>query len=554
MPPLLECTSPPLTAREQKQRREAIRDVVKSRKFHRGHARRLFAGLLPLVQMAAAEEAYIPASVFERENNEDEDDEEAGERVAVKGESDDKEPTSSSETTSTMVPDAASTEVLRYLRVCAELVEAYLSGLEDRRSGVAGAAAEEGSGSRGRQQSRRSDANQSEATKVHAAIDEAFSIAVTLHDLLLPLQSCGNEGTRAQSAVLALCEKLWHGRFEDRDNVVAQTVPVLVIRSLSATAKRTDVQRLCAVRHAVDLLDFDDDEGIDYLKGLLLRTASSPLFLRESEGRKFLAHAFTWHVSFVGDLHAAMRAQIPGAKVSVLKAYGEIYFKAWKGCCSSSGSSGGGLKEEEEGVNDDGDDNGGGRSSTGSTSSVVDVRTTLEENALQDLMHAAIHAANPATSKSVRTVLEVFHDAKKSPDVESLLHRSYGPILWRALSSANARVRVQAAAVLAEVFPLRDPYCKDNASGSGGGVGSSGKKKKGGRRSSMGTSSSSTEASVARCTKALRSLLKDDVPAVRIAGSTAAARILATFWVAVPSDDIRSLLNRECWCSTCCYC
>ena len=114
---------------------------------------------------------------------------------------------------------------------------------DDRRSGVAGAAAEEGSGSRGRQQSRRSDANQSEATKVHAAIDEAFSIAVTLHDLLLPLQSCGNEGTRAQSAVLALCEKLWHGRFEDRDNVVAQTVPVLVIRSLSATAKRTDVQR-----------------------------------------------------------------------------------------------------------------------------------------------------------------------------------------------------------------------------------------------------------------------------------------------------------------------
>ena len=132
-------------------------------------------------------------------------------------------------------------------------------------------------------------------------------------------------------------------------------------------------------------------------------------------------------------------------------------------------------------------------------------------------MYQVIHAANPSTSKSVRTVLDKFHVNKKSPDVERLLHRMYGPLLWRALSSANARVRRQAAGVLADTFPLRDPTAGEEW----------------------------TEECVKRSVRAMVALMEDVVPSVRVAGSMATARILSSFWSVVPSGDIRTLLNRK---------
>mmetsp|Transcript_21473 Transcript_21473/g.38966 ORF Transcript_21473/g.38966 Transcript_21473/m.38966 type:complete len:243 (+) Transcript_21473:300-1028(+) len=70
-------------------------------------------------------------------------------------------------------------------------------------------------------------------------------------------------------------------------------------------------------------------------------------------------------------------------------------------------------------------------------------------------MHAILHVATPATHKSLMTLLEPIHSAKKTPSVETLLHRMYEPILWRSLRAASPRVRVNASTVLSATFPLK---------------------------------------------------------------------------------------------------
>jgi condensin-2 complex subunit G2 len=132
-------------------------------------------------------------------------------------------------------------------------------------------------------------------------------------------------------------------------------------------------------------------------------------------------------------------------------------------------------------------------------------------------MYAVLHIANPTMAKSIHTILEPFHDAKKNSEVESLLHRMYGPILWRAIKAANPRVRMNAAAVLAVTFPLQAP--------------------------SLGHKE--TERAVQKGTKALKDILTDSDPRVRVAGSEATATILATFWDVLSVGDIRILLNRK---------
>lgn len=56
------------------------------------------------------------------------------------------------------------------------------------------------------------------------------------------------------------------------------------------------MKRCYAMRKALALLDFDSD-SISDVKRLLLRAAFLPVFLRTSEGRKFLAYLFTREVN-----------------------------------------------------------------------------------------------------------------------------------------------------------------------------------------------------------------------------------------------------------------
>jgi condensin-2 complex subunit G2 len=418
-------------------KQSAILASIQSHKFHKGHARRLFSGICGLLKKVIEEETFVPESAFELED---------GKQQQTMDPAD-------------VVPDAKSTEALDYIKASTLCFSAYLEGLVERRT----------------------DTTDSDDRKRYSVIDVALEVAQLLHGILLSLHSCGTKGIQVQTNIASLCETWWIQRFVDREAMVPMLMPYLVAKTLDGTAQKSDVKRLFQMKNALAVLDFEN-ESISYLKSLLLRTVSSPLFLKLPEGNRFIASLFYLHESMVKDVHQAIRVQIPESKKAILKAYGEVYFRAWK--------------ETEPG-------------------SVV--CNAIEDVCLSDFLYAVLHVATPATHKSLMALLEPFHSAKKTPSVETLLYRMYGPILWRSLRAASPRVRVNAATVLSATFPLKP----------------------------SSASPKEIERAIQKGISALEALLTDSDPHVRVAGSEATATVLGTYWAVLSSTDIRLLLNRK---------
>ncbi|BDA48499.1 Condensin-2 complex subunit G2 [Coccomyxa sp. Obi] len=249
---------------------------------------------------------------------------------------------------------------------------------------------------------------------VKAVPGDLWETAVLLHDNALLAAA---EWPDVQDAVASLCMAWWQVGAAGKEAIVAQTLPYLLVRALSLN-RSADVKRCYTMRQALSLLDFED-ETIDDLKRLLLRAAFSPTFLRCKEGRRYLAHLFTLEPQMVRELGAIIRNQIPSGRKSVLEAYGEILYRAW-------------------------------RESTAAC--LLEV-----ENQVQGLMQAAISASTQPMAAALRTVLDGFHREKAAPGVDALLLRLYRPILFRALAAANPAVRRNALGVLLDAFPLQDP-------------------------------------------------------------------------------------------------
>ena len=287
-----------------------------------------------------------------------------------------------------------------------------------------------------------------------------------------------------------------------------------------------NIKRLYTMREAFALIDFGNPD-CDTLKDMLMRLVSNPTCLRLTEGKQFLAYLFQADSHLVPLLHQAIRVQLADSnKKSILQAYGDIYFKAWKDAPEDDED---GDETSVNGNDDDDDDNDDAShenaSTQGETTTTTSIRKLIESHVLQDLFYAVIHVANPTLSKSLLVVLKSFHDsAKTNANVEDLLYRLYSPILWRSLTTAHARVRLQAVLVLTQVFPLQPvPHTRTN------------------------------EAMTQSC-QALQTVLQDRDPRVREAASQAVAHILGRFWNVVPTEWIRTLLNRTYIMTSCVVC
>jgi len=336
--------------------------------------------------------------------------------------------------------DEGSTISLLFMRGCSMMIDSYLTGRNSK------------------------DCSRNQKVKL---IDDVVALAELLHCTLFHLQSCGSLGLKTQTNILSTCEMWWHSNFSKKELFITQLVPLLLQRTLDTVATKSDVIRVFKIRNALCLFDFEDD-SIDHLRSLILRTISRPLYLRCKEGLRSISHFFQLDPSLVIILHQAIKAQISVSQKTILQTYAEIYHRAWKA-------------SEDNPL----------------------IRTSIEENALQDLMFSAIHIGSPQMFKSILIVLEPFH-CKKNSQLECLLQKMYAPIIWRALSAANPLVRANATAILAESFPLGD---------------------------------------VEKSIGALVKLLTDDDPRVRIQASKAVGNTLGLFWDAVEAKEIRALLN-----------
>jgi len=410
-----------LTAKKQE---TLLLDVCRA--TNKSFIKRFFPCMQSILEVVINEEAYVPESAFA--DNEDND--------------------SSKKEGS----DAKVVECLSFLKYAAMCTEAALEGKVSLR--------------------------QVEGAKVQIS-SQVTDVALKLHNILLSVHDCGDEGSATWNAILSLCESWWLANAVDRESLIAQMLPLLVLQASDPTEfQKSYIKKLVSFKDAFQVIDFLNPSS-DSLRSLLLKVASNPICLKLPEGRKFLTSLFR-DPDLVPDLHRAFRAQIPEATKTILQAYGEIYYRAW---CDAEDSS------------------------------AVVTQEVIEHQVLQDLMHAAIHIASPAMAKSILTTLGPLHADKKTKRVADLLNRLYGPILWRSLSAANPSVRRNAVAILERVFPLHDP------------------------------NQNQMKASMEKCATAIKNALKDTDAKVRIAASEATANICTLFWQILPSADIRMLLN-----------
>lgn len=243
---------------------------------------------------------------------------------------------------------------------------------------------------------------------------DLFSTVHTLHDKLVLFEG----DCVLQDCITAICEQWWRDSLPGKESLIAQSLPCLLAKSLSV-GRKIDVHRVYSMREAFTFFDFMDD-SIDDLKHMLVRCALTPSYLRTEDGRRFLAFLFGLNAQLVKELITIFRSQIPFGRNSVLEAYGEILYKAWRFAKGSS------LEE-------------------------------IENNCMQGLVEGAIYASSKTLASSIRKVLGGFISQRTQDGVEAFLYRLQEPVLFRALQVANSNVRRNALLLLVDMFPLEDP-------------------------------------------------------------------------------------------------
>ncbi|KAL0037621.1 hypothetical protein WJX77_005190 [Trebouxia sp. C0004] len=272
-----------------------------------------------------------------------------------------------------------------------------------------------------------------------------------------------------QDAVVKLCCLWWQKELPGKADMVPQMIPYLLYQA-TFSGRATDVKRCYSARGALALLDFDDP-SIQGVQALMVRAAMLPPFLRCADGRKFIAHLFTLHPKMVYELTAVILNQIVSGRKSVLDAYGEIIFKAW-------------------------------RAATGAC--LERIETHLIQNSL---IRSALRASSPALAASLRRVLEGLHSQRLTPGTDAMLLRLYHPLLFRDLAAANAGVRNNALQLLIDAFPLQD----------------------------TSSSAEESDELLQQQFEELSKGLRDEAPAVRITAASGICALLNTYWELIPS-------------------
>lgn len=189
-----------------------------------------------------------------------------------------------------------------------------------------------------------------------------------------------------------------------------------------------------------------------------------------------------------------IKSQLAAGNVIVSNHFGDVLLRAWKDTHNH-------CKHVVSG-SDDGD--------------TVNALNMSMEDALQSLVHDAIHAGNRKYFKGLKGALDCFHNEKqRNKDIDPLLVRLYGPILWRSLRCSNFMIRTQASACFFSAFPLQD----------------------------VNQSAAATDHFMQTQFSVLISLLKDEDHRVRTLAVTGVCHILRENWEFIPIITVKQILS-----------
>jgi hypothetical protein len=242
-----------------------------------------------------------------------------------------------------------------------------------------------------------------------------FHAMQSLHNVLFELASA--PARKLQASVASFCTAYWKQERVRREELMPLSIVWLMFQCLGDTVRQSDIRTVYSLRDALDLFDMEDASS-ETLQQLLLRCSISPKFVQIAEGRKFIAHLLS-SSPFGVSVHSCVKHQLPNAQDSLVRQYGDIYFRAWQGS--------------------DGEH-----------------RLMVESHMVQDFMYSAVHASSVDVAGAVKLVFKAFYKHKSLRGVDGMLARLYSPILWRALGASNAQVRHNALVVLSQAFPVRD--------------------------------------------------------------------------------------------------
>lgn len=228
--------------------------------------------------------------------------------------------------------------------------------------------------------------------------------------------------------------------------------------------------------------EFIKTRGSEELRDMLTSCLNSSTIVKNNEGQTFISRI----VSNLGpDVHDELvniiKTLVPKLSSNLLMCYGMILYRIWL---------------EYANQND------------------KDKMQNFEEIIQRTFCMGSIRL-NPMIALRMRLILHSFHNSRDDFRVNKLLVRLYDPIIWRYLSVANWKVRLNTTALLAILFPLIDP--------------------------SLSTREYNYE--LDHQFSILQNLLIDNNSEVRVAAIQSVCRILTLYWEITPIERIHEVLS-----------
>ena len=191
----------------------------------------------------------------------------------------------------------------------------------------------------------------------------------------------------------------------------------LIAKCLEPKATSADVTRLYRVKDQLASINWESTESID-VKAKLVACFESRIFYKTAQGINFLALVFNLHPLLVAPINEMLKKCILGFPSVLITGCAQVLFKAW--------------------------------------SSATGGQRLLLEQSVMDWMRKALFTS-VKTAERVRFLLSEFHSTTRTAQIDELLSRYYGPILFRNTKVANWEVRFNAIALVCAAFPVMPP-------------------------------------------------------------------------------------------------
>lgn len=307
-----------------------------------------------------------------------------------------------------------------------------------------------------------------------------LNIADLLYGLLLLVE----DGLLSR-AIFSFCKSWCIAKLKHWEKLWENTFTLALKQSLEQHSKRQKLELVNTVFLLKDGLEADSgalsfsdlgcEENLE-LKELLVKCSISPTYLGADKGKKFVGYLLTRDDTIARAIFKAVKSHLCGLNCGHVQALALVYLSAWKSVAA---------KPQSE----------------------------VLEQSIQEVMNMAVNGQYTAAQhEKLFKFLTVFHSKQKDRQLSAMLCRNYEPILWRGLKALHYRVRVAAAKIFFNAFPLLESSQK-----------------------------SMVEGELRRDFGYMQCLLKDPSPAVRVMAVTGVTRCLSHFYELFPKREKQEL-------------